>query len=96
LKVVYPFPVTFAEQLVSAFRNDLAERALTAARLELVEEEIAKAAFATFEGGLGASNWLTTPSIVFAGRSPLDVSNGEGGKAQVLLALARIDRGLAV
>lgn len=55
------------------------------------------------EGGVGnfprrggRSHLVTTPSTVFEGRISLDVSQGEGGKAKILSALGKIDRGVAV
>jgi uncharacterized protein (DUF2384 family) len=86
--------VTVAKKLAEALRAELARQAMMATALESADEEIAKAAWVTFEGPVGAAWWLTAPAMALQGRVPLDVSTTSCGKTEVLRVLARIDRDL--
>ena len=86
--------MTNAEQIGEAFRAEQLRKSEMVVALGSVDEIIAETAVRTFENPLGAAIWLTSPSIVFQGRIPLDVLKTESGKTAVLQALIRIDRNI--
>jgi uncharacterized protein (DUF2384 family) len=86
--------VTTANQIAEALRAEFSRQAEIASALETSDEEIARAALATFQDAVGAAWWLTSPAMALQGRVPLDVSKTSYGKAEVLRVLARIDRNL--
>jgi uncharacterized protein (DUF2384 family) len=86
--------MTVSQLLANALCADLARRLELARELETVDEEIAKAAQATFENALGAAYWLTEPAVAFSGQVPLEVSRKKAGKEQVIYELRRIDYNL--
>ena len=86
--------VTIAERLANALRADLARRLGLARPLEALDEEVAKAALATFENALGAAYWLIEPAMALGAKAPLEVCQSKAGKDQVLRELNRIDHNL--
>jgi uncharacterized protein (DUF2384 family) len=86
--------VTTANQIAETLRAELTRHAEMASALKTSDEDIAGATLATFQDAVGAAWWLTSPAIALQGRVPLDVSKTADGKAEVLRALARIDRNL--
>lgn len=87
--------MSFTAQLLSAFRNDIADKVKMSEQLELLDERVAKAAMSAFENPLGAAQWLTTPSVAFEGQIPLTVVESEEGRSKVILELTRIGLGIA-
>ncbi len=78
----------------SVFITRIEKQRITKA-FQTADIELLQTALVAFGGVKGASSWLTRPALGLSGKIPLFHAQTQKGKAEVLLLMNRIDRGIA-